>query len=275
MNTAISGTGDQRTPESPLRSSPSRAFAAILGRDLFVTGTTLPSFVARVVMQPFFFVFVFGKILTSLSFVKVSYVGVLIPGIMALTVFLTALQAIALPLVIDFGFTKEIEDRLMAPLPTIWVAVEKVVFASLQALLAGAVMFPISLLVIGSLPFRTARVGLVIAFLVLGSLAGAALGLIMGTVVDARRITVVFSLVLTPLIFTGCSQYPWPSLHRLVWFQYVTLLNPLTYTSEGMRSAMVPRVAHMDTWVAALVLVAVIAVALVLGFAGFARRAQD
>ncbi len=39
--------------------------------------------------------------------------------------------------------------------------------------------------------------------------------------------------VLTPLLFTGCVQYPWPSLTHLRWFQVVTLFNPITYASEG------------------------------------------
>ena len=41
---------------------------------------------------------------------------------------------------IDFSFTKEIEDRLLAPPPVGMVAVEKVVLASLRALLAGLVL---------------------------------------------------------------------------------------------------------------------------------------
>ncbi|MGH7640234.1 MAG: ABC transporter permease, partial [Candidatus Dormibacteria bacterium] len=131
-----------------------RAFFAILWRDVYVTGRDLLVFLAQVVLQPFFFVFVFGKILTNLGFARGGYVDVLVPGIIALTIVITAIQSTALPLVIEFGWTKEIEDRLLAPLPTAWVAVEKVVYAAMRGLLAGAVMFPISLLVIGSGPFQ-------------------------------------------------------------------------------------------------------------------------
>ncbi len=66
------------------------------------------------------------------------------------------------------------------------------------------------------------------------------MGLTMGTLVPPNRISIAFSLVLTPLLFTGCSQYPWPTLDRLRWFQVVTAFNPLTYLSEGMRGALVP-----------------------------------
>ena len=34
----------------------------------------------------------------------------------------------------------------------------------------------------------------------------------MGTLVTPNRINMVFSLVLTPLLFTGATQYPWPTL---------------------------------------------------------------
>ncbi len=69
---------------------------------------------------------------------------------------------------------------------------------------------------------------------------GAGFGLLMGTLVQPQRINLVFSLVFTPLLFTGCSQYPWPSLARLRWFQVVTAANPMTYVSEALRAALVP-----------------------------------
>jgi hypothetical protein len=43
------------------------AFLSILGRDLFVTGRELPAFLLQVILQPFFLVFVFGKVLTGCS----------------------------------------------------------------------------------------------------------------------------------------------------------------------------------------------------------------
>jgi ABC-2 type transport system permease protein len=46
--------------------------------------------------------------------------------------------------------------------------------------------------------------------------------LVLGTAVVPNRINIVFSLVFTPLLFTGCSQYPWPSLDRLRWSRPAT-----------------------------------------------------
>ncbi len=254
---------------------PGRAFLAVLGRDLFVTGRELPIFLAQVILQPFFFLFVFGRVLTELGYTTNGYSQLLFPGIVALTAFLTSLQTTALPLVFDFSYTKEIEDRLLAPMPVSWVALEKLVFASIRSLIASVMMFPIGILVLGSIPWRAAGVPLLVVVLLLGTLVGATLGLTLGTLVEANRINIVFALVLTPLLFTGCSQYPWPSLHKLEWFQWLTTLNPLTYVSEGMRAALVPEVPHIRTWVCLLMLVISLAVFGTIGVKGFLRRAID
>jgi ABC-2 type transport system permease protein len=252
-----------------------RGFLSILGRDLYVTGKELPSFLAQVVLQPFFFVFVFGKVLGNLGFTQGVYADILLPGIIAMTVVLTALQSTALPLVIEFSFTREIEDRLLAPLPTSMVAVEKIVFAALRGMLAGVVMFPIGWVVLGSLNFEVQPVELAV-FLVLGALTGSCLGLVLGTLVPPNRISVMFALVLTPLLFTGAAMYPWAALDSLRWFQIVTLFNPLTYMSEGIRAALIPNVVpHMPAAVAATALTVAMILAGALGIRGFLRRALD
>jgi ABC-2 type transport system permease protein len=268
-------TTDQATRPQVPAAGPLRVFGAILWRDIFVTGRELPAFLAQVVLQPFFLLFVFGRILADLGYTQAGYAQLLLPGVVALTAVLTALQSTALPLVIEFSFTKEIEDRLLAPLPTWLVAIEKVVFAAMRALVAAALMFPIGVLVLGSVPFRPAGLPLLVPVLVLGSLAGGAMGLTLGTLVEPRRINLVFALVLTPLLFTGASQYPWPSLDRLPWFQVVTLFNPLTYTSEGMRAALIPQVPHLAPWISLAALVVSVGVFMAVGIRGFLRRAID
>jgi ABC-2 type transport system permease protein len=252
-----------------------RAFLAVLRRDLFVTGKEVHVFLAQVILQPLFLLFVFGRILGSIGYTTPGYRHVLFPGIVAFTVVLTSIQQTALPLVIDFSFTKEIEDRLLAPLPVALVAIEKMVFASMRSMVAAIVMFPVGILVLGSIPWRAGAVPLLIAALVLGAFVGSAIGLTLGTLVPANKINVVFALVLLPITFTGCSQYPWPSLHRLEWFQWVTTLNPLTYVSESMRAALVPDIPHMRPWIAIVMLVVALGIFTTTGIRGFLRRAMD
>jgi ABC-2 type transport system permease protein len=252
-----------------------RAFRALLWRDVFVTGRELVPFLLQVVLQPVFLLFVFGKVLVELGFATTQYSDVLLPGVIALAAFLTALQNTAFPLVIDFSFTKEIEDRLLAPLPTHLVAVEKIVFSLLRALIAALVMFPISLWVLGSLPVSWSDVPVILLFLVLGSLVGACLGMTLGTFVTPNRINVVFAVVLTPLLFTGSTQFPWQSLDSLRWFQVVCAINPLTYVSEALRAKMAPELPHIPLWVCALALVGFLVVFGAASLVGFRRRALD
>jgi ABC-2 type transport system permease protein len=252
-----------------------RAFRAVLRRDLYVTWRELPAFLAQVILQPLFLLFVFGKVLGSLNLTRPGYADLLFPGLLALTAVLTAMQTLAFPLVAEFGWTKEIEDRLLAPMPTSFVAAEKVLFALLRSFAATLIMLPIGVLILGSIPWRWSGFPLFLAGLVLGALVGAGFGLLMGTLVQPQRINLLFSLVFTPLLFTGCSQYPWPSLDRLRWFQVVTAANPMTYVSEALRGALVPSVPHIHPWICLLVLVVAICVLISVGVKGFYRRAID
>jgi ABC-2 type transport system permease protein len=231
-----------------------RVFLAVLQRDIYVTWGEFPVFLAQVILQPFFLLFIFGKVLASLGYTQHNYAHLLFPGLLALTAVVTSMQTLAFPLVIEFGWTKEIEDRLLAPMSTRLVAAEKVLFASIRSLIAVAVMIPIGILVLGSIPWRWSGVPLFLVVVIAGSVLGAALGLVLGTMVKPNRINIVFSLVFTPLLFTGCSQYPWPSLSRLRWFQILTAANPMTYVSEGLRGALIPSVPHIEPWICLLVL---------------------
>src|SRR4051794_35347635 len=168
----------------PPAPSQSRAFRAVLRRDVYVTWKELPAFLAQVILQPLFLLFVFGKVLGSLGYTRPGYADLLFPGLLALTAVITSMQALAFPLVIEFGWTKEIEDRLLAPMSTALVAAEKVLFATLRALVAATLMIPVGILVLGSIPWRAAGVPLLIAMLVLGSVLGAGLGLVLGTLVS-------------------------------------------------------------------------------------------
>ena len=217
----------------------------------------------------------FGKVLGSLGYTSAVYSSLLFPGLLALTAVITSMQTLAFPLVVEFGWTKEIEDRLLAPLRIGLVAIEKIVFAALRGVIAAVLMVPIGILVLGSIPWRWSAFPLFLAVLLLAALLGAGLGLALGTLVPPNRINAVFSLVFAPLLFTGCSQYPWPSLARVRWFQVVTAANPMTYASEGLRAALVPSIPHLAPWISLTTLVAALALLLVIGIHGFYRRAIE
>lgn len=250
-----------------------RAFRAILWRDLFVTGKEFWVFLVQVALQPVFMLFVFARVLGATGFVNESYQHVLLPGIIALTAFLSALQTVSFPLIMEFSFTREIEDRLLAPLPTRMVAFEKLTLAIMRALVAATLMFPIGALVLGSVPWNPNGVGLLVVALLLGCWVGGAIGLTIGTLVPPSRISIMFALILTPLMFTGSIQYPWMLLDKLRWFQVVTAFNPLTYLSEAVRAALVPDVPHIAPAISLIALVVAGTIFTVIGVKGFQKRA--
>jgi ABC-2 type transport system permease protein len=258
---------------APPHATPGRAFLAILWRDIFVTGKEFWVLLIQVALTPIFTLFIFAKVLGNLNYVSDTYGQLLLPGIVALAAFLTSLQSVAFPLVMEFGWTKEIEDRLLAPLPTDWVTIEKLVIASMRGLLAAIVMFPIGSLVLGEAPWRTAGLPLLIAVLILGAWVGAGIGITVGTAVPPAKISIMFAVIFVPLMFTGATQYPVTQLDQLRWFEVVSLCNPLTYTSEGVRAALVPHIPHLNPWVSLAALVGFGTVFTLTGMRGFRRRA--
>jgi len=252
-----------------------RAFLAVLSRDIHVTGKEIYAFLAQTLIQPFFFLFIFAKVLGSAGFVSPSYGQIMLPGLLALNAFFGALQAVTLPLVFDFAWTREIDDRLLAPIPIWLVGVEKIVFGGLRGLLACLLMVPLGFLVLTDVSWPVA--GLLPAFVitVLGAVLGGAVGLTIGTLVPARRVNVLFAVIFAPLMFTGSVQFPWHALAGERWFQVLCAFNPLTYVSEGVRACLVPSVAHLPYSLCLVVSVLAIGGFTWSGTRGFLHRALD
>ncbi|PWT78398.1 MAG: ABC transporter, partial [Chloroflexi bacterium] len=157
-------------PRSNLQSTRT-ALLAIVGRDLLVTRRQMIVLLVQTLIQPLFMLFIIGKVFSAIGASNSAFIALLVPGIVALTVFTTALQVPSVELARDLAFTREIEDRLLAPLPTLLVAVEKVGLATVRALLSGILVFPLAYWVLGSAyQVRSDRLGLSLALIVLVAL---------------------------------------------------------------------------------------------------------
>ncbi|GAA1000407.1 ABC transporter permease [Streptomyces rhizosphaericus] len=256
-----------------------RTFFFILWRDIFVTGREMGPFLGQVIVEPFFMLFVFGKVLGEIGFTQPGFQQVLLPGVVALNSFLVALQNTALPLAIDFSWTKEIEDRLLAPIPVSLVAVEKAVFGAMRGLIGSLVMIPIGLALLDDVSWPLDKMPVTLGILSLGGLVGGCVGLTLGTLAPARHISIVFAMTLTPIMFTGATQFPWRSLETVRWFQVLCTFNPLTYVTEAMRGLLLtpgPKTPEsIPLWICFSAIGAAILVFGTIGIRGFNRRAQD
>jgi ABC-2 type transport system permease protein len=251
-----------------------RVFLALLARDLRVARRELGYFLLRTTMQPLLFIVVFGYLLPKMNFVQHGYTAALLPGILAVSLAFSSVQSVALPMVSDFGWTREIEDRLLAPISIRWVAVEKVVAGVLQGLVAALFVLPIARWIMGPIPSLTfAHAGELALVTLLGATTFSMLGLVLGTLISGQQIGLMFSVVVAPMIMLGCAYYPWAGLDAVPALKYAVLLNPLVYVAEGMRAALTPELPHMHLLAVASALAVLTLVFWSVGIRGFERRA--
>jgi ABC-2 type transport system permease protein len=260
-----------------------RAFAGLFLRDLHVLRRELLPFVIRVCMNPLLFLFVFTYIMPHMSggaamnptaaMAGMNFSTVLLPGLMAVAIMFSGIAAVALPLAQEFGITREIDDRVMCPLPVAAVAIEKICFSAVQSVIAAAVVFPLAYY-IPSTPVvaHVSNWPFLLTVLVLASLTSGALGLTIGTSVKPQQIGLIFGVVVMPITFLGCVYYPWAALSHLRWLQFGVLINPIVYMSEGLRSALTPALPHMSPLLVLAMLVFFLALLTWLGIRGFLRR---
>lgn len=249
-------------------------------RDLRVLRRDWAEFLTRTLMQPLLFIFVFAFVFPRIGQTvgagvagDAGFATVLVPGLVAIAVLFQGITAIALPLSTELGDTREIEDRVMAPVHVNVVAVEKVLFAATQAIVAGLVVLPI-LLLVPETPVRLGAGDPLLALLVIlgAALLSGAIGLALGVTVAPRQIGLMFSVVILPLTFLGAVYYPWAALDAIPWLQTLVLVNPLVYVSEGLRAVLTPGVPTMSPWVVVAVLYGYTGVLLTYALRGFARR---
>src|SRR5580692_8307064 len=156
-----------------------KAFMAMLARDARVARRNFVALLLQTFLQPLMFVFIFGRVMVGSGYMPAAYKSLLLPGIMAICMVGTGIWAVAMPLIAEFQFTREIEDRLLAPMEISWLAIEKVVAGTLQALAAGFMVIPCAWLLLRPgvelnlrAPFLFAGIALLVAlFSAVGGLA--------------------------------------------------------------------------------------------------------
>jgi ABC-2 type transport system permease protein len=260
-----------------------RAFAGLFLRDLHVLRRELFPFVIRVCMNPLLFLFVFTYVIPHMNsnaamnptgaMAGSAFSTVLLPGLMAVAIMFSGIAAVALPLAQEFGITREIDDRVMCPLPVPAVAVEKICFSAVQSLIAAGIVYPLAYYVPATHPVTHVSNWLFLgAVLILSSLIAGALGLTIGTSVKPQQIGLIFGVVVIPITFLGCVYYPWAALTHIRWLQVGVLINPIVYMSEGLRAALTPTLPHMNPILILSMLVTSLCLLTWLGIRGFLRR---
>jgi ABC-2 type transport system permease protein len=250
-----------------------KTFGALLARDAQVAKRNAMQLFFQTFLQPLLFVFIFGKVMVRSGYMPEQYKSLLLPGIMAISMIFTGVWAVAMPLIAEFQWTKEIEDRLLAPIENIWLAIEKVLFGMMQAIVAGLIVLPLGWLMLRPIDMSIHSPVLFTVITILVAALSACGGLALGCSMDQQHIGLMFSMVLTPMIFFGCTYYPWSALSPFPVLQKIVLVNPLVYASEGLRASLAQGFPHLGTAAVLAALVFFDALLLVIGLRQFEKKA--
>ena len=262
-----------------------RTFGAMMAREFRVLRRNAISTFTRAVMQPLLFVFVFAYVFPKIGggFMLggaaaagpggaaaggVNFATILVPGLMASMLLMQGIMAVTFPLVMEFSWQRTIEDRALAPVPIRVLAIQKIVAGAVQSFIGAIIVFPIVLFVhaAGQAPHvHVTNWALFALILVFASLLTSALGLLLGTIMDPRKMQMLFAMILLPATMLGCVYYPWSALHHIRWLQILVLINPMVYMSEGLRAVLTPVLGHMALWA---VLTALIGGTVLFGYLG-------
>jgi ABC-2 type transport system permease protein len=268
-----------------------KTFGAMMAREFRVLGRTAVSTFIRSVAQPLLFVFVFAYVLPKIGSgimvggsagaaaargaagasgagSGVNFATVLVPGLMGSMFLLQGMFGTTMPLVMEFSWQRTIEDRALAPVPIRVLGIQKICAGAIQAFIGALIVLPVTYFVhaAGQGPhIHVSDWPLFVAVMIGASTVTAAMGLLLGTMMDPRKMQMIFAVVLMPMTMLGCVYYPWSALHAVRWLQIAVLINPMVYMSEGLRAALTPSTGYMPVWA---VLLALFGGTLVFGYLG-------
>jgi ABC-2 type transport system permease protein len=262
------------------------ALGALLLRDVTVLRKGIVIFVMRTIVQPFLlcfvFLFVFPKIGQSVGGAgahgSTTFATVLVAGVVGISIMFQGVQSVALQMATEFGYTREIEDRIQAPCPIWLVAFEKVLSGAIQGLISAAIVLPIASVVHASGVEADINLHwlILITLVPIACVAMGALGLVLGTSFEPQNIGMMFGFVILPITFLGGTYYEWTRLAPVKigawhWLQTIVLVNPLIYVNEGMRAAFTNS-PHMHLYIVYPVLIGFCVAFLSLGLKNFRKR---
>jgi ABC-2 type transport system permease protein len=194
-------------------------------------------------VQPLLFLFVLGTGLSSVVDTgpgDVDFRTFLFPGVLAMSVIFTAVfTGVSIVWDREFGFLREM---LVAPVRTWSLVLGKAFGGATVATLQSLVMLALAPLV--GVPFSFSLFVPLIGLLLLVSFMMTAFGLVLSVRVrQMQTIMPMVQMLIMPMMFLSGALFPLANLPS--WLRVLTLINPLTYAVEPMRSLVFDHL-HMD-----------------------------
>ncbi|MDG2251170.1 MAG: ABC transporter permease [Gammaproteobacteria bacterium] len=193
--------------------------------------TLVQSIVAPVISTSLYFI-VFGAAIGSriTEVGGVSYGAFIVPGLIMLNLLMHSISNASFGIYFP-KFIGTVYEVLSAPVSTVEVVLGYVGAAATKSIILGLIILATATLFI---PLRIEHPLIMLLFIFLTSITFSLLGFILGIWADNfEKLSVVPSLIITPLVFLGGSFYSTDMLPPF--WQSVTLFNPVLYLVSGLR----------------------------------------
>jgi len=190
-------------------------------------------------IQPTLWLVIFGTVFTKYRVIDtggVSYLSFLTPGVMAQSLLFTAIfYGIAITWDKDSGILAKL---MVTPTGRGSIVVGKAMSAGVRGLLQAVVIILLALVLGVTFTFEVVNILLVVLVIVLASTCFACLSIVFASLLRRReRFMGVIQLITMPLFFASNALYPVDVMP--VPLQYATLVNPLYYVVDCLRSLLI------------------------------------
>jgi len=186
------------------------------------------------IVQPLMWLFLFGSgIGASLSVGSVAYRDYIYPGVLTMSVIF---GSVFFGLYIIWDRKLDVlKAVLVAPVSRMSIFFGKVLGGCTDVLLQVAILFTFSFLFPSINPWG---IPLTLLFLMITSIALVSLGLALGSLMESLEgFQVISAFLVFPLFFLSGALFPVDD--RLpAWLQKLVVVNPLSYTVDGVRGAL-------------------------------------
>jgi len=189
-----------------------------------------------------------------------NYIQFLVPGIIAMSIIFTALFS-GIEVIWDkqFGFLKEM---LVAPISRFEIMIGRTLGGATVATFQGAVVLVISYFA-GFRHINLAQLPLAFLFMFLIAVLFTALGTAIASILeDMQGFQLIMNFLVMPLFFLSGALFPLTGLPALL--NAVSLVNPLSYGVDGLRSTLIG-VSHFGAMTDFAVLGAIVIVLMTVG----------
>ena len=206
--------------------------------------TLIQSIVAPVITTSLYFI-VFGAAIGSRiqEVGGVSYGAFIVPGLIMLNLLTNSISNGSFGIYFP-KFVGTVYEILSAPVSTFEIVLGYVGAAASKALLLGFIILLTASLFI---ELQIAHPLIMLAFLILTAISFSLLGFILGIWADNfEKLSVVPTLVITPLVFLGGSFYSTDMLPSF--WQTVSQFNPVLYLVSGLRWSFY-EISDVNVWV--------------------------